>query len=67
MRKILRSIIRESAKQENAKPSRWLRVAFDTYQSEKYGVENRKVNQAKSTHKKSVWGSRIALLVSTSR
>ena len=64
MRKIVRSMIREDAKREKAKPSRWLKIAFDTHQIKKYGVANRKKNQAKGTHKKYLWPSRIALFAS---
>ena len=58
MRKIIRNRIREEAKKEKAKPSRWLKVAFDTHQSKFYGVEQRKKNQARGTHKKHLWRSR---------
>jgi hypothetical protein len=57
-------MIREDAKRQKAKPSRWLKIAFDTYQSKKYGVDNRKKNQAKGTHCRKVWPSRVALFAS---
>jgi hypothetical protein len=64
MRKYIRSIIRQEAKTENAKPSRWLKIAFDTHQSKIYGVKKRKANQAKGTHKKQIWASRVAMFAS---
>ena len=61
MRKIIRSMIKAEAKREKAKPSRWLKVSFDSRQRKIYGSDTRKVNQAKGTHKKRLWPSRIAL------
>ena len=61
MRKYIRNILRADAKKEKAKPSRWLRAAWQVHQDKKYGVERRKANQAKGTHPKHLWGSRVAL------
>jgi hypothetical protein len=64
MRKYIRNIIRQEAKREKAKPSRWLKIAFDTRQNKKYGVNKRKANRAKGTHKKNIWRSRVAMFAS---
>ena len=61
MRKIIRNIMRAEAKRDGRKPSRWIKVAFDTYQNRKYGTKVRQANQAKGTHKKYLWGSRVAM------
>ena len=60
MRKYIRNIMRASAKQENAKPSRWLRAVFHQYQLKKYGEKKRSGNQAIGSHPRRLWRSRIA-------
>ena len=61
MRKYIRELIRQDAKKEKAKPSRWLKIAFDTRQNRIYGSAKRKVNQAVGTHGRKLWRSRIAM------
>ena len=60
MRKHIREMIRAEGKRKKLKPSRWVKVAFDTYQNKRYGVKIRKKNQAIGTHKKYLWRSRAA-------
>lgn len=61
MRKYIRSMIRAEGKRTKRKPSRWLKVAFDTRQNKIYGSKQRKFNQARGTHCFGLWRSRIAL------
>lgn len=61
MRKYIREMFRAEAKVEKRKPSRWLKVSFDTRQNKIYGSAKRKVNQAKGTHKRKLWSSRVAM------
>lgn len=64
MRKYIRNMIRYRAKQEKIKPSIHVKTMFDYIQRKKYGAENRKKNQARGTHKKSLWSFREALATS---
>lgn len=60
MRKYIRAIIRTEGEREHLKPSRYVKAAFERIQQKKYGVEKRKLNQARGTHKRYLWGSRTA-------
>lgn len=60
MRKYIRNIIRCRAKKEKVKPSIHVKTMFDYLQRKKYGSECRMRNQAKGTHPKRFWSSRIA-------
>lgn len=60
MRKYIRAIIRAGGESQHLKPSRWVKAKFDQLQQKKYGVEKRKKNQARGTHKRYLWGSRTA-------
>lgn len=60
MRKYVRSIIRTAGERDRLKPSRYVKAVFDSLQQQKYGVEKRRKNQAKGTHKKYLWKSRTA-------
>lgn len=64
MRKYIRNIIKCRAKQEKIKPSAHLKAMFDHIQRKKHGSNCRKANQAKGTHPKHLWSSRIAMNVS---
>ena len=64
MRKYIREMMRASAKHNHTKPNRWLKAAFESFQLKRYGADRRKANQAKGTHPKKLWGSRIALFQS---
>lgn len=63
MRKHIRAIMRGEAEKRGAKPSKWVKNQFDRYQIEKYGVERREINKAKSTRKRSAWKPHIELAV----
>lgn len=60
MRKYIRAIIRAEGEHERMKPSRYVKAAYEQLQQKKYGVEERKKNQAKGTHKRYLWGMRTA-------
>ena len=60
MRKYVRSIIRTAGERDHLKPSRDVKAVFDRIQQRKYGVEKRRTNQVKGTHKKYLWRSRTA-------
>ena len=60
MRKYVRSIIKTKGVYDRLKPSRYVKAVFDRIQQRKYGVEKRRNNQAKGTHKKYLWISRTA-------
>lgn len=59
MRKYIREIMRTEGKRNKLKPSRYVKAAFEQLQQKKYGVENRKKNQARGTHKRYLWRARI--------
>ena len=61
MRKYIRNIIRYRAKQQKIKPSVHVKSMFDYLQRKKYGSDVRNKNQARGTHKKSLWSFREAL------
>lgn len=63
MRKYIREIMRNDAKKQKTKPSKWVRYLFDKKQVKKYGQERRSINKAKGTHKRSTWKQRIELFV----
>lgn len=60
MRKYVRDIMRTEGEREHLKPSRYVKAAFEQLQQKKYGVEKRKKNQARGTHKRYLWRSRTA-------
>lgn len=60
MRKYIRSMVRTEGKTQHLKASRYVKAVFENLQQKRYGVENRKKNQAKGTHKKYLWRSRTA-------
>ena len=60
MRKYIRAMLRVEGEHERMKPSRYVKAAFEQFQQKKYGVEERRKNQAKGTHKKYLWRSRTA-------
>ena len=53
MRKLRRSIIRAKAEKRHTKASAFVKKYFDGLQVRKYGKEQRLINQARGTHKKS--------------
>ncbi len=59
MRKILRDIIRSNAERGGYKPSKAVKSEWDKFQIKRIGATARKINQAKATHKKRTWTSRI--------
>lgn len=63
MRKYIREIMRNNARKQNIKPSKWVRSEFDRKQVKKYGQERRSINKAKGTHKRRTWKQRILLFV----
>ena len=62
MRKYIRNLIRADAKRRGIKASRYVRSEFGTHQVKKYGYRARLINQAKGTHKRRIWRSRISLI-----
>ena len=60
MRKYIRAIIRAEGETHHLKASRYVKSVFENLQQKRYGVENRRKNQAKGTHKKYLWRSRTA-------
>lgn len=60
MRKYIRAIIRAEGETQHLKASRYVKSVFENLQQKRYGVENRRKNQAKGTHKKYLWRSRTA-------
>lgn len=64
MRKYIRNMMREASHNNHTKPSRWLKAAFESFQLKRYGADRRKANQAKGTHPKKLWASRVALFQS---
>ena len=59
-RKCFRNMIRILAKRAGLKPSKAVALEFDKHQVEKYGKPRRRINQAKGTHPRRKWKSRIA-------
>lgn len=57
-RKITRNKLRREAK--NSKPSKYLASMFDSLQIKKYGIDERLRNQARGTHKRKTWKTRLA-------
>lgn len=62
-RKIVRNIIRAEGERQGVKASRYLARKFDDIQIKKYGRTVRRINQAKGTHKRSTWRTRIGYIV----
>ena len=62
-RKYVRGMIRREAERKKIKPSKWVNREFDRIQIKKYGVEQREINKAKGTNKKSTWRPRIAFAI----
>lgn len=63
MRKYVRGMLRREAERKKIKPSKWVNREFDRIQIKKYGIEQREINKAKGTHKKSSWKTRIELAI----
>ena len=59
MRKYIRKLLRRDAEDLGAKPSKYVRSEFDRLQIKKYGKNTRRKNQAKGTHKRKLWRSRL--------
>ena len=62
MRKYIRSIIRTEGERKKLKPSRWVKVVWEQRGHKLYGVNGRKINQARGTHKKQLWPTREAMV-----
>ena len=62
-RKIIRNALRVKAERMGVKPSQYVSRQFDRIQVEKYGKIRRRINQAKGTHKRETWPSRVASAV----
>lgn len=60
MRKYVRVIIKTEGEHQHLKASRYVKAMFEQLQQKRYGVEKRRKNQAKGTHKKYLWRSRTA-------
>lgn len=63
MRKYVRGMLRREAERKKIKPSKWVNREFDRIQIKKHGIEQREINKAKGTHKKSSWKTRIELAI----
>lgn len=63
MRKHIRYMLREAAKQAGVKPSKHVAFAWDSIQTARYGRTARRVNQAKGTKPKRTWRQRIQAVV----
>jgi hypothetical protein len=63
MRKYIRAMIRSEGERKHLKPSRWVKTVWESSSHKKYGVNGRKVNQARGTHKGHLWSTREALFV----
>lgn len=61
MRKYIRRMLRAKGERMGVKPSRYVAREFDRRQIKKYGELGRLINQAKGTHKRNTWKTRIAL------
>lgn len=59
-RKCRRNMLRAQAERLGVKPSKYVAREFDKGQVKKYGRERRLINQAKGTHPRRTWKSRIA-------
>lgn len=59
-RQCRRNALRVEAERMGTKPSKYVRRMFDKQQVKKYGATVREINQAKGTHKRRTWKSRIA-------
>ena len=59
MRKHIRYQLRITAEKAGVKPQKHISDGWDQIQVEKVGLENRRKNQARGTHKKHLWKSRI--------
>lgn len=64
MRKYIRNMMRYEGKHKKYKVNRWVKAAFEAFQLKCYGADRRKANQAKGTHPKKLWASRVALFQS---
>ena len=64
MRKYIRNMMRYEGKHKKYKANRWVKAAWEALQQNTVGVNRRKANQAKGTHPKKVWSSRVALFAS---
>lgn len=64
MRKYIRNMMREASHNNHTKPSRWVKAAWESRMLKRVGSDRRKANQAKGTHPKCLWPSRIALFQS---
>lgn len=62
MRKYIRNMFRAEAKKNKTHISRWVAAAWEYYQNGRLGATERKLNQARGTHKKSLWRSREAMV-----
>lgn len=62
-RKYVRGMLRREAERKKIKPSKWVNREFDRIQIKKYGIEQRELNKAKGTHKKSSWRTRFELAI----
>ena len=56
-------MLRREAERKKIKPSKWVAREFDRIQIKKYGIEQREINKAKGTHKKSSWRARIVFAI----
>ena len=61
MRKYRRQLIKLTAVRQRMKsPSKMVAKVWEKYQTKKYGTKTVAINRAKGTHKKHLWGERIA-------
>ena len=63
MRKFIRKMLRGKAEKMGVRPSLYVRSEFDRRQAKKYGRIARRINQAKGTHIRRTWRTRIADVV----
>jgi len=61
MRKLIRNIWRARAKDLKVKQSEFIKNAWNETQIQKVGIDKRIRNQAKGTHKKSIFRYRIEM------
>lgn len=61
MRKYRRAIIRAKAEKRGVKASKFVKDYFNGIQERKYGKEQRLINKARGTHKKSTWRNRLTM------
>lgn len=64
MRKYIRAMIRAEGERKKLSPSAWVKSVWESRQHKRYGVNGRKVNQVRGTHKKYLWPSRESLFAS---